>query len=393
MMSGLVALSLALALPDDPFPYAAAEAELSEDIGLHELKAHVYRLASPEYLGRRGAGAARASQHIKEAFERLHLQPAFDDSYFQPIPWLLADNAKAPDSFIGRNVGAVLPGTDPKLKDEWIILSAHLDHLGKIKGELYPGADDNASGVAVLLEVAERFALQKRKPRRTVLFVAFDQEEAGLLGSTHFAAHPPRDSKKLKGFITADMLGRSMGSVMDEYVFALGSENSAGMRRLLEEVKPPSGLKIGRVGADFLIGARSDYGPFRDRRVPFVFFSTGGHADYHKPTDLPDRIDYVKLQRIALFINDITWRLANDAQAPTWLDKGLPPDLDEVRTVLLLTTRVLDKPKPFPLTDKQRALVQTTRDKLDEIAKRGQVSVAERTWLLWTARLMIASIF
>src|SRR5205823_13312402 len=140
-------------------------------------------------------------------------------------------------------------------------LGPHSEHLGVKDGALYPGADDNASAVARLLEVAERFALQKVKPRRTIVFVAFDQEEAGLLGSRHFAAHPPRDLKKLKTFLTADMLGRSMANVMDEYVFALGGESSPRLRQLLAEVPPASGLRIGRLGAD-IIGTRSDYGPF-----------------------------------------------------------------------------------------------------------------------------------
>jgi len=113
----------------------------------------------------------------------------------------------------------------------------------------------------MLLEVAERFALQKEKPRRTIVFVAFDQEETGLIGSRHFASHPPRDLKKLKAFMTADMLGRSMANLMDEYVFALGSESSPRLRKLVEEVPTEKGLKVGRVGAD-LIGTRSDYGPF-----------------------------------------------------------------------------------------------------------------------------------
>src|SRR2546423_747937 len=126
---------------------------------------------------------------------------------------------------------------------------------------------------------------------------------------------PPLDAKKLKACLTADMLGRSMANVMDEYVFALGSENSARLRRLLEEVEPADGLKVGRLGAD-LVGTRSDYGPFRDRRVPFLFFSTGQHPDYHRPTDLPERIDYAKLRDISLWIADLTRRLADDAVAP-----------------------------------------------------------------------------
>src|SRR5262249_35931318 len=165
-MTGILALTLALGLANDPKPFAEAEAELSEEITVAELKAHVYHLASPEFLGRRGPGADRAARHIAAAFERLKLEPAFGDSYFQPIPWLLADDRK--DSFVGRNVGAVLPGSDPALMDEWVLLSAHFDHLGKTGDALYPGADDNASGVAMLLEVAEQFALRKEKPRRSV---------------------------------------------------------------------------------------------------------------------------------------------------------------------------------------------------------------------------------
>jgi len=391
-MTGLLALALALGPAHDPFLYAEAEAELSVDIGVQELKAHVYRLASPEFLGRRGPGAARASRHLAAAFERLKLRPAFGDSYCQPIPWLLASDDKLRDAFVGRNVGAMLPGTDPKLKDEWIVLSAHYDHLGKQGAVLFPGADDNASGVAMLLEVAERFALQEDKPRRTILFVAFDQEESGLQGSTHFAAHPPLDIHKLKAVLTADMLGRSMANVMNEYVFALGSEHAPRLRQLLEEVKPDNGLKVGRLGAD-LVGTRSDYGPFRDRRVPFLFLSTGQHPDYHRPTDLPDRIDYVKLRRIALWISDLCWRLCNDDEAPSWDEKGLGPDLDEVHTVWLLLKRTLERPDACPLSSDQRERVTSAEKRLAEILSRGKVSAEERSWLVWTARLLLMTVY
>src|SRR5579871_6318547 len=153
-----------------------AEVELSRDIHTRELRAHVYRLASPEFLGRRGPGAARTSRHLADAFQRLGLKPAFGDSYFQPIPSLLTEGTSKV-SIIGRNVGAILPGCDPKLKDEWILLSAHFDHLGQRGKVLFPGADDNATGVAMLLEVAEYFALSKDKPRRTIAFISFDQKK------------------------------------------------------------------------------------------------------------------------------------------------------------------------------------------------------------------------
>src|SRR5262245_10868316 len=351
----LPTLCLCAALAADPSPYAA-EAELSEAITEAELKAHVYRLSSPEFLGRRGPGAARASQHIAAAFEKLKLVPAFGTSYFQPIPWLLENGNGTDPSFVGRNVAAVLPGSDPLLKDEWILLSAHFDHLGQSGETIYPGADDNASGVAMLLEVAEACGLSKSRPRRTIVFVAFELEEQGLQGSAHFAVHPPRPFGQLKAFLTADLIGRSMANVMDEYLFVLGSETAPALRRLVTDTPTEGDLKIGRLGAD-LVGTRSDYGPFRDRKVPFLFFTSGTHADYHRPTDLPDRIDYAKLARVCRYIRTLTDRLANTADAPSWDTKGPGPDIDEARTVLTVLSRVLARPHVVSLTADQRARV------------------------------------
>jgi hypothetical protein len=390
-MNALFALPIALVVFPQLDPYAA-EAELSEEITAAELRAHVYRLASPEFLGRKGPGAARASRHVAEAFQRLNLEPAFGNSFFQPIPSPLADEDYPKGNYIGRNVAAVLPGVDSTLRDEWVLLSAHFDHLGKQGDTLFPGADDNATGVAMLLEVAERFALRKEKPKRTLVFVAFDQEEVGLLGSTYFAAHLPRPFRQLKCFLTADMLGRSMANVMDEYVFALGSEHSPELRKLVAEVEPPPGLKVGRIGAD-LVGTRSDYGPFRDRRIPFLFFSTGQHADYHLPSDLPERIDYEKLRRICLWISALLDRLANDPSSATWEAKPAPPDLEEARTVFALVQRVLGRPNQCPLTLAQRDLVGGVEKRLAGILERGHVTEDERAWLVRAARLLLLTVF
>ena len=390
-MTGALALAAALSLPADPW-LALAEAELSVEIHTHELRAHVYRLASPEFKGRRGPGAARASKHIADAFERLKLQPLFKDSYFQPIPSLVPDKETGKEGFVGRNVGAFIAGSDPALKDEWILLSAHFDHVGVRDDKLYPGADDNATGVAMLLEVAEYFALRKEKPRRTIAFVAFDQEEVGLLGSTHFCVDPPRPIRDLKAFLTADMLGRSMANVMDEYVFVLGSESSPQLRKLVEAVKPEEGLKVGRLTAE-LIGTRSDYGPFRDRKVPFLFFSTGQHPDYHKPTDTANRIDYEKLRRNAILIRDVTQQLADADEAPKWDAKPDVLDIDEIKTVHALVRRVLDRKEQFPLPDKKRELVEGVATRLEAIIKRDKVTAEDRTWLLWNARLLLATVF
>jgi Peptidase family M28 len=391
-MTGTLALAAVLGLPCDPWLREQAEMEQSVEIHTHELRAHVYRLASPEFKGRRGPGAARASKLIADAFERLKLKPLFKESYYQSIPSLVPDKETGKEGFIGRNVGAFLPGSDPALKDEWILLSAHLDHVGIKDDKLYPGADDNATGVAMLLEVAEYFALRKEQPRRTIAFVAFDQEEAGLLGSTHFCVEPPRPLGNLQAFLTADMLGRSMANVMDEYVFVLGSESAPQLRKLVEDIKPEKGLKIGRLSAE-LIGTRSDYGPFRDRKIPFLFFSTGQHPDYHQPTDRPDRIDYEKLRRNAVLIRDVTLRLADADEPPKWDARPNLLDVEEIKTIHVLVRRVLDKPELFPLTEKKRELVEGVATRLETIIKRGEVKPADRTWLLWNARLLLVSVF
>jgi hypothetical protein len=390
-MEGIAALLAVYGMTCSTMVSTQAEGELSAEIRAHELRAHVYRLASPEFLGRRGPGAARASRHLADAFHRLELKPPFAGSYFQPIPSLL-DEETSKAGFIGRNVVGILPGSDPKLKDEWVLLSAHYDHLGKRGEAIYPGADDNGTGVAMLLEVAEHFALGKRRPRRTLVFAAFDQEEAGLIGSTFFASRPPLPLTRLRACLTADMLGRSMANVMDEYVFVLGSEHSPRLRQLVKEVEAPRGLTLGRLGAD-LVGTRSDYGPFRDREVPFLFFTTGPHPDYHRPTDLPERIDYQKLCRISRWVRDLTRRLTDDDEAPVWSEEPLPPDLDEMRTVATLVRRVLAHPNLYPLTEKKRAMVEGVEKRLTQILARGRVVPDDRTWLLWSARLLLATVF
>jgi hypothetical protein len=172
----------------------------------------------------------------------------------------------------------------------------------------------------------------------------------------------------------------------------LGSERSTHLRQLIEKTPSPKGLTLGRLGAD-LIGTRSDYGPIRDRQVPFLFFSTGQHPDYHAPSDLPERIDYPKLHRISVYIRDVTKRLANDDAAPSWNDKPLPPDLEEIRTVAVLVNRVLKRQDLYPLPEKKRQLVQGVQKRLDTILEKGKVATEDRTWLMWNARLLLITVF
>ena len=131
---------------------------------------------------------------------------------------------------IGRNVGAMLRGSDPTLRDQWIILAAHFDHLGIRGGKLYPGADDNASGVAMMLEAARCVTRAPALPKRSIMFIGFDLEEAGLFGSRYFVAHSPVPLERVVLFVTADMIGRALAGVCEDHVFVIGTEHAPGLR-------------------------------------------------------------------------------------------------------------------------------------------------------------------
>ena len=342
----------------------------------------------------------------------MNLAPPFEPkgealpSFFQPIAGRDGETA-------GRNVAALLPGSDPALRGEVMLLAAHYDHLGVRGGNLYPGADDNASGTAMLLEVAERLAADAaagRGPRRSVLFVGFDLEERALFGSRWFAAHPPaclRDPSgeddgnggmpRLKAVFVADMIGRSLGDLALPTVFVLGSEHAPALKSALDAADVPDGLEAARLGID-LIGTRSDYGPFRDREIPFLFFSTGEHRDYHKPTDTLARLDVAKAARVSTLIHEVVTAAANADAAPVW-DPDPEPDLDEARAVSRITALLLerandpDDPAAARFGTLQRLTLAQTKATTDGILERGAMTESERSWLVRLSQALLLSVF
>lgn len=365
-------------------PYAAAD-----------VRPHVEFLAAAARGGRPGGDADEAADYIADHFQRLGLRPLFAkevtkrSGYFQPIP-LPAQGGREPAA-MGRNVAAVLPGSDPALKDEIVILSAHYDHLGVRNGSLYAGADDNASGVAMLLEVAERLAKAGTAPRRTIAFLAFDLEERMLFGSQWFAAHLPWPQDKLKLFVTADMIGRSLGDLNLPAVFVLGSEHAPHLKTVLDKVGEPQGLEVSRLGID-LIGTRSDYGPFRDRKVPFLFFSTGQSDVYHTPLDLPQTLDYEKLARVTGLIDRVIVAAANDDTAPAWTD-DLRPNIDEAKTLNRISSRLLAEAEKRQLGAVQVLTINQAKSRTEAILARGEMTADERTWLVRLSQFMLLSVF
>ncbi|MEX0704219.1 MAG: M20/M25/M40 family metallo-hydrolase [Planctomycetales bacterium] len=370
-------------------PADAPKARTAREIAPADVRPHVEYLASPRLAGRSGDGARAAAEYVRRHFEKCGLEPLFDGGYFQEIPAPRTEGDGP--GVMGRNVGAWLPGSDPRRRDEFIIVSAHYDHLGTRNGNVYAGADDNASGVAMMLEVAKALAQPGARPSCSVAFVGFDLEERMLWGSRWFAAHPPWPLEQLRLFITADMIGRSLGRLDLPAVFVLGSEHAPRLKRTLDAVEPPEGLEVSRLGID-LIGTRSDYGPFRDREVPFLFFSTGQSAVYHTPDDVPETLDYEKLARVTQLVRDIVLRNAADAERPAWV--AIPvPDIDEAQTLYRIATLLLDADSGTKLSDVQRLVVSHTRNRTKQIVDRGTITPDERSWLTKVAQVLLLTVF
>src|SRR5271166_3186105 len=330
------------------------------------LKAIVAKLASPEMEGRRGEGARKAAAFLIDEFRRLKLEPLFQGQFVQEIP------AAEPGRIQGRNVGAVLRGADPVLKDERVIVSAHYDHLGVRGGVLYPGADDNASGVAMMLEVARSLAAAPDPPRRSLMFIGFDLEEAGLFGSRYFVAHPPVRLEQVVLFITADMIGRALAGVCENYDFVLGTEHAPGLRPWIDQAAKDRPLTVGLLGSDLLVLNRSDYGPFRSRQVPYLFFSTGENPRYHSPEDRAETLDYPKLTAISQIIHRVTETAASAATVPRWSAQPDNP-LAEAVTIRDVIRKLMENRKALDLGTAQLYLMNNTLHNLDQIIARGTI--------------------
>ncbi|WP_437186432.1 M28 family peptidase [Planctomicrobium sp. SH668] len=368
---------------------ATASAQEVPLTGEAAIRAHISYLASPELKGRAGRSKQLARDYIIREFVRSGVRPFFNGEWIQPVPGQVGlDGELGP---VGENIGGCVIGTDPVLKDEWIIINAHYDHLGVLGGEVHPGADDNASGTSMLLEVARTIAARPLK--RSVAFVAFDFEETLLWGSRWFIGHTPVDLQQIKLSITADMIGRSLGGMDLPTVFLLGAEHSSLIRETIEKTQVPDGLELAQLGTD-MIGTRSDYGPFRDQQIPFLFFSTGEHPDYHRPSDTPDKIDYAKTTRIILLITELVTKLGNGEQPIVWEDP-VYQKVEEARAVHQITSHLMkaDEDGRFKLTFTQRFFVSQVQSKTGFMVRKGKVSDDERKWVGRTALILLVAVF
>jgi hypothetical protein len=221
------------------------------------------------------------------------------------------------------NVLAILRGSDPKLKDEFVGVGSHLDHLGKRGDTIFFGADDDGSGSAGLMCIAEAFAKNPQRPKRSILFMAFCGEEMGLVGSGYFARNPTVPLEAMVAELQIDMIGRNEEGERGEEKAEdnLDCLHLIGSEKLSSELHATCLALNERAGFAFEWDAedvfyRSDHWNFARQGVPIAFFFTGFHPQYHKPTDTVDRIDYGKLARIATYVYDLAFELAQAEQRP-----------------------------------------------------------------------------
>ena len=233
----------------------------------------------------------------------------------------------------GRNVVAMLEGSDPKLKAQTVILTAHHDHMGTSNGHIYHGADDNASGVAGMLAVARAITRDKVRPKRSVLFVAYDGEERIFLGSYFYVTHPVVPLSQTIANLNLDMIGRDEDDANwptppdrnVNMVNVLGTRYNPALRRVIDRKNRQEGLKLDykmdTVDPDSL-WSRSDHFWYATLHIPQVEFQTGLHPDYHTENDTWDRINYPKLTKIARLVYLSIAELANSSEKIPFLPDG-----------------------------------------------------------------------
>ena len=240
-----------------------------------------------------------------------------------------------------RNVVGLIEGADPELRDEWIVIGAHFDHDGARGSVIYNGADDDASGVAALIEIAEAYRAAARdgdRPRRSILLAAWNSEEQGLFGAWAYTEAPLHPLAQTVAMVNMDMIGRDeeipriggfrfrglppqTAEENRNAVNVLGYSRSPDLRRAVERANRGTRLDV-RFRYDdnpSNLLRRSDQWPFLHRGVPAIFVHTGLHPDYHTERDTPDKLRYDKMARIVQMVHQLSWDLAGDAARPAYV--------------------------------------------------------------------------
>ena len=291
-------------------------------ITANSLRGNVSFLASDLLEGRDtpSRGLDIAGEYIASQFRRLGLEPAGDDGYFQSVVVRPED----PDSPKSRNVAAILRGSDPQVKDTYVMLSAHYDHLGLAdtgEDRIFNGANDDASGTASVLEVANALAALHPRPKRSVLFILFCGEEEGLRGSRYYVEHPLVPLSKTVADLNLELLGRTDAPEGRHLLSAnVTGFNFSNMTPILVDAGKRIGVMVSKdAQASDKYFELSDNEPLAKAGIPAHSLSvTYEFPDYHAVGDEWQKIDYDNMAKVDQAVGIATLRLAQALTAPHW---------------------------------------------------------------------------
>ncbi len=355
----IIAMSLAVMAPVSL--YSQKNQNSINQITSSDLESYVSFLASPLLKGRMNGeeGLEIAAQYIASQVKLTGLKPANGTSYFQPYAVMkktmdqnktkvqIISNGKdtitvkepmfqlvptGPSDFtldgevvkVLNNVAGYIEGSDSVLKNEIVVFSSHYDHIGTSGSKVNTGADDDASGCAALLSMAEAFQSLEKKPLRSILFLWVSGEEIGLYGSKSYVDNPLFPLEKTVADLNMDMIGRVKG-VADSTkenpmsgtntVFVITDNQSKDLRSIADEIDKKSQLDFdySLSGRDhpLRLFARSDHYNFVEKDIPVLFFTTGLHTDYHTPGDVVEKIDFKKMEMVTRTMFEIGLTVAN----------------------------------------------------------------------------------
>ena len=314
-------ISLALCFIAAHLGFAQMETAKSyaETIQEQDLKELLYVYASDYFQGRETGtlGQKRAVTFLREFYQNRNIKAAQGtQDYFQPMELTIKGKAIATE-----NVVAIIEGKSKP--EEYIVISSHLDHEGIKNGEIYNGADDDGSGTVALLEIAEAFqaaAAEGNGPARSIIFLHVSGEEKGLLGSRYYTDNPLYPLANTVANLNIDMVGRTdpkRESKNRNYVYLIGTDRLSTELHQISEQANDATIKM---DLDYTYNAaddpnrfyfRSDHYNFAKNNIPVIFYFNGTHADYHKPSDTVEKIEYDLLALRAQLVFYTAWQLAN----------------------------------------------------------------------------------
>ena len=298
----------------------AAE-DYANTINAENLKTDLYTFAGDQMEGRMTGenGNNMAAEYLRNFYIDAGVEsPIEENNYYQPIPASYFNGGSNGNP--SQNVLAFIKGSEKP--DEIIVLSAHYDHVGIENGEVYNGADDDGSGTVALIEIAKAFQKAKKQgngPKRSILFLHVTGEEIGLYGSRYYTENPLFPLSNTVVNLNVDMIGR-IGSEKegnDNYVYLIGSDK---LSQELHDVSEAVNKRYTNLELDYTYNDdndpnrfyyRSDHYNFAKKNIPVIFYFNGTHADYHKHTDTPEKIEYELLAKRSRLIFLTAWELAN----------------------------------------------------------------------------------